>query len=83
MVLVPQDQCHLLRILQREVRHTLVRDLERSNPVPAATQLLQSRLRRVEMLLDRFAATLADISKIESPATREGRNRMNMVLTKK
>jgi translation initiation factor IF-3 len=34
-------------------------------------------------LLDRFATTLADISKIESPPTREGRNRMNMILTKK
>ena len=34
-------------------------------------------------LLERFATTLADISKVESPPTREGRNRMNMVLTKK
>ena len=34
-------------------------------------------------LLVRFAKTLEDVSKIESPPTREGRNRMNMVLTKK
>jgi len=34
-------------------------------------------------LLDRFAQTLSDISKVESPPTREGRNRMNMILTRK
>jgi translation initiation factor IF-3 len=34
-------------------------------------------------LLERFAQTLGDISKVESPPTREGRNRMNMVLTRK
>ncbi len=34
-------------------------------------------------VLDRFAESLGDISKIESPPTREGRNRMHMVLTKK
>jgi len=34
-------------------------------------------------LLERFAKTLEDISKVESPPSREGRNRMNMVLAKK
>jgi len=34
-------------------------------------------------LLERFAKDLEDISKIETAPTREGRNRMHMILTKK
>ena len=34
-------------------------------------------------LMDKFAENLADLAKVESPPTREGRNRMHMILTKK
>ena len=34
-------------------------------------------------LLQRFAESLADVSKVETLPTREGRNRMHMVLTKR
>jgi len=34
-------------------------------------------------VLDRFATTLADVSKVETAPVREGRNRMHMILTKR
>jgi len=34
-------------------------------------------------LMDKFAENLADLAKVESPPTREGRNRMHMILTRK